>query len=136
MVSRSRFSSLPERTSVFIMVLALAAGYRRWLSRPWQLSLRDYLATIALCAGALSLPAMPTSLVIVLTIVAASVLITLRLAQFGFRLADVLTMLAIILLTAAFLLPAMEQMRAQTLGKRSFPPVVPARYLSLFSGPE
>jgi hypothetical protein len=136
MVSRSWLSSLSERTSVVIMVLALAAGYRRWLSRPWQWSLRDYLATVALCAGALSLPAMPTSLIIVLTIVAASVFITLRLAQIGFRLADVLTMLAIILFTAAFLLPAMEQTRAQTLGKRFFPIVVPARYVSLLTSPE
>jgi hypothetical protein len=44
--------------------------------------------------------------------------------------------LAIILLTAAFVLPAMEQSRRRSLGTRFFPSVIPARFITLLTGSE
>jgi hypothetical protein len=78
----------------------------------------------------------PTPVIIFFTMLGGAVYTCLRLARHGLKLADIATLLAIILLTAAFVLPAMEQTRSRTLGKRSFPSVVPARYMTLLSGSE
>jgi hypothetical protein len=118
------------------MVILLLSGYRRWLSRPWQWSLRDYVVTVAVCAGALSLAGSPIPVILFLTALAVAVYFCLNLARHGMRLIDIVTMLAIILITAAFLLPAMQQTRNQTMGKRYFPSIVPARYLTLLAGSE
>lgn len=50
MIRRSRPSSLRERIHASVMMLLLLTGYRRWLLRPWQWLLRDYLVTVGLCA--------------------------------------------------------------------------------------
>ena len=43
--------SFRQRTFSFLMVILAATGYRRWLSRPWQWSLRDYMVVVAVCRG-------------------------------------------------------------------------------------
>jgi hypothetical protein len=118
------------------MVILAATGYRRWLSRPWQWSLRSYMINVAVCAAGLVLSGSPTPMIVFFTILAGAVCVCLGLARHGFKLADITTLLAIILLTAAVLLPAMERTRNRTLGKRFFPCAVPAKYITLFSGPE
>jgi hypothetical protein len=111
-------------------------GYRRWLVRPWQCSLRDYLVIVALCAAALLVRGLPTPVIIFFAILGAAVYTCLRLARHGFKLAEIATLLAIILLIAAFLLPAMERTSRRTMGYQFFPTLVPAWYKSLISGAE
>jgi hypothetical protein len=78
----------------------------------------------------------PTPVIIFLTTLGGAIYTCLRLARHGLELADIATLLAVILLTAAFVLPAMERTRSRTLGRRLFPSVVPARYMTLLSGSE
>ena len=118
------------------MVILAATGYRRWLSRPWQWSLRDYLVVVAVCAALLMLSGAPTPMIVFFTILAGAVHACLSLARHGFRLIDISTLLVIILLTAALVLPAMERTRNRTLGNSFFPFAVPARYILLMSGSE
>jgi hypothetical protein len=91
---------------------------------------------VAVCAAGLVLSGSPTAVIVFFTILAGAVYACLSLARHGFKLADITTLLAIILLTAALVLPAMEQTRNRTLGKSSFPFAVPAKYITLFSGSE
>jgi hypothetical protein len=116
------------------MALLAAVGYRRWLSRPWQWSLRDYMVIVAVCSAGLLVSRSPTPMIVFFTGFAGAVLACLILARHGLKLADIMTLLAIFLLTAAILLPAMERTRNRTLGKSFFPFAVPARYVTLFSG--
>jgi hypothetical protein len=67
-------------------------------------------------------------------VLAGAVFVSLRLARHGFRLPDVASLLVIIMLTTAILLPAMERTKDRTLGKRFFPFAVPARYIALLYG--
>jgi hypothetical protein len=53
-------------------------------------------------------------------------------ARKGFKLVDILAVLAIVLLTLAFLVPAMVQARYRSAGKRTFPSLVPTRVTTLF----
>jgi hypothetical protein len=127
-------SSPRQRTlSIFMAILALT-GYRRWLSRPWQWSLRDYMVIVVVCSAGLLVSRSPMPMVVFFTTLAGAVLACLGLARHGFKLADITALLAIILLTAAIILPAMERTRNRTLGKSFFPFAVPARYITLFSG--
>jgi hypothetical protein len=128
--------SFRQRTFSILMVILAATGYRRWLSRPWQCSLRDYMAIVVVCAAWLVLCSAPTPMIVFFAILAGAVYACLRMAWHGFRFTDVSTLLAIIVLTAAIILPAMERTRNRTLGKRFFPFAVPARYIALLSGPE
>jgi hypothetical protein len=128
--------SVRRRTSSILMVILAATGYRRWLSRPWQWSLRDYMLVVAVCAAGLVLSGCPASVIVFFSILAVAVYTCLSLARHGFTLADVATLLAIILLAAASILPAMQQASNRTLGTSSFPFAVPARYTTLFFGPE
>jgi hypothetical protein len=118
------------------MVILAATGYRRWLSRPWQWSLRDYVIIVAVCSAGLLVSRSPTPMIVYFTVLAGAVFTCLSLARHGFTLADITTLVAIILLTAAFILPAMERTRNRTLGKSLFPLAIPARYITLFSGSE
>ena len=134
MIPRSWPIGRSEKTRSIFMVILLFSGYRRWLSRPWQWSLRDYMVTVAVCAGALSLAGSPIPVMLFLTSLAVAVYFCLNLARHDAKFVDIVTLLAIILITAAFLLPAMQQTRNQTMGNRYFPSIVPARYLALLAG--
>ena len=116
------------------MVILAGTGYRKWLARPWQWSLRDYMIVVAVCALALVLSGYPTLIIIFFTTIAGAIFICLSLARHGFKLADIVTLMAMILLTAAFMLPPLEHTRGRTLGKAFFRSLIPARYMSLFSG--
>jgi hypothetical protein len=116
------------------MVILAATGYRRWLSRPWQWSLRDYLVAVAIWAAALVLSRYPTLVIIFFAIASGAIYISLSLARHGFRLADIATLLAMILLTAAIILPALERSRSRTPGTPVFRSFIPDRYITLFSG--
>ena len=49
--------SYRQRTLLLLMVILATTGYRRWLSRPWQWSLRDYMVIVAVCsAGTAGVP--------------------------------------------------------------------------------
>jgi hypothetical protein len=126
--------SFRQRTFSILMVILAATGYRRWLSRPWQWSLRDYMVIVAVCAAWLALSGSPTPMIVYFTILVGAVFTCLTLARHGFKLTDITTLLAIILLTAAIMLPAMERTRNRTLGKSFFPFTVPARYVTLLYG--
>jgi hypothetical protein len=54
-------------------------------------------------------------------------------ARHGVRLASIATLLAIILVTAAFMPPALEQTRSRALGKRFYQSMIPATYMTLLS---
>jgi hypothetical protein len=125
--------SLRQRTFSILMVIIVSTGYRRWLCRPWQWSLRDYMVIVAVSAAGLVLSGFPTIIIIFFTTGAAAIYICLSLARHGFRLADIATLLAIILVTAAFMLPALEQTRSRALGKRFYQSLIPARYMTLLS---
>jgi hypothetical protein len=103
------------------MLILAAAGYRRWLFRPWQWSLRDYMVIVAVCAVGLLVSGSPAPIIVFLTVLAGAVYACLRLARHGFKLADVATLLAIILLTAAIALLAMERVKNGALGANSLP---------------
>ena len=119
------------------MVILAATGYRRWLSRPWQWSLRDDSVVVAVCAALLMLSGALTPMIVFFTILAGAVHACLSLARHGFRLIDISTLLVIILLNRSCLvLPAMERTRNRTLGNSFFPFAVPARYILLMSGSE
>jgi hypothetical protein len=128
--------SYRQRTLSILMLILAATGYRRWLSRPWQWSLRDYMVIVVVCAAGLVLCSAPTPMIAFFAILAGAVYACLSLARHGFRITDISTLLAIILLTAAIMLPAMDRTRNRTLGKRFLPFAVPARYIVLFFGSE
>jgi hypothetical protein len=128
--------SYRQRTLSILMLILAATGYRRWLSRPWQWSLRDYMVIVAVCSAGLLVSRSPMPMIVYFTTLAGAVLACLSLARYGVKPADITMLLAIILLTAAVILPAMERTRNRTLGKSFFPFAVPARYVTLFSGSE
>ena len=131
-----RRPSYRQRTLSILMLILAATGYRRWLSRPWQWSLRDYMVIVAVCSAGLLVSRSPMPMIVYFTTLAGAVLACLSLARHGVKPADITMLLAIILLTAAVILPAMERTRNRTLGKSFFPFAVPARYITLFSGSE
>jgi hypothetical protein len=136
-MTRRTWSPLPrQRTLSIFMVILVSTGYRRWLSRPWQWSIRDYLALVAICAATLALSRSPIPVIIFFMTFAGAVYTCLNLARHGFKLADIAILLAIVLLTAAFLLPAIERTRGRTIGTRFFPSLVPTRIIALFHGSE
>jgi hypothetical protein len=128
--------SARQRTVSILMINLAATGYRRWLSRPWQWSLRDYMAIVAVCSAGLVVFRSPTAMIVFFTTLTGAVFVCLSLGKHGFKLADISTLLAIILLTAAIILPAMWRTGNRTLGKSFFPFAVPAKYVNLFSGPK
>jgi hypothetical protein len=116
------------------MSILVWSGFRRWLSRPWQCSLRNYLVIVAICAAGLWLWGFPTPLMILLATLGCAIFVVLRLPRHGFKLTDVATLLAIILLTAAIVLHAMDRTRNRAAGKRFSPSIVPARLIILIAG--
>jgi hypothetical protein len=134
MTHRSRPLSFRRRTPAFLMILIAAMGYRRWLSRPWQWTIRDCMIAISGCAAGLVLLSFPPPMAVFLLVLALAVFVSLRLPRHGFPLADVAVLLALILVTAVLLLPAMERTRDRTFGKRFFPLAVPQKYVTLLYG--
>ena len=88
---------------------------------------------VAVCALALVLAGYPALVIIFFTTVAGAIYICLSLPRHGFKLADIVTLLAMILLTAAVMLPAMEQNRSRPLRMQFFRSFIPARCVALFS---
>jgi hypothetical protein len=66
----------------------------------------------------------------------AAIFVALRLPRHGSKLTDVATLLAIILLSAALVLLAIDQTRRRTAGKQFIPSIVPARIIILIAGDE
>ena len=126
-------SSLRQRLFSICMATLVFMGYRRWLSRPWQWSLRNYMVVVAVCAAGLVLYGFPTHIIIFFTTAIGAICICLRLARYGYKLVDVATLLTLVLLATAIMLPSMEQTRRRTLGKQFFRSLIPGRYVALFS---
>ena len=89
--------SLRQRTHSALMLILASTGYRKWLSRPWQWSLRDYMIVVAICSAALALSGYPAIMIIFFTAVTGAIYICLSLAGHGFKITDVITLLAMIL---------------------------------------
>jgi hypothetical protein len=123
-----------QRILAHVLILIAASGYRRWLSRPWQVTLGHFMVVVAGCASGLVLAGLPRPLAAFLFALALAVFISLRLRWHGFRLADILMLLAILLATIAVLLPEMEATRERTAGRRYYPFAVPQRYVELLYG--
>jgi hypothetical protein len=87
------------------------------------------MAIVAVCSAGLLVLRSPTAMIVFFTIFAGAVFICLSLGRHGFKFADITTLLVIILLTAAIVLPAMWRTGNRTLGKSLFP------FIKLFSGP-
>ncbi|MHC5538239.1 hypothetical protein ACYOEI_08420 [Singulisphaera rosea] len=127
-----------ERTSyplAHLLVFASALGFRRWLTAPWQWTLGGYTLTTAVCALGLSLQRVPASTAFVVSALLVAVVGTLLLSRHGLRIVDLVVALMIIVLTAAMLFPAMENTRMRTMGRRTLPLRMPARYAELLYGP-
>lgn len=117
-------------------ILIAAMGYRRWLFHPWQMTLGHCMVIVAWAGTILVLLKLPQPMVIFLLVLASAVFGSFRLRWHGFRLADMGMLLAIIILTAAVLLPAMIVTRHRTAGKRVFPFAVPQHCVERFYGRE
>jgi hypothetical protein len=118
-----------------LMIVVAAAGYRRWLAHPWQWTLGHLMIVVAASAAGLALWRASASTIVLVSSLAIVVLGTLLLARSGFTLVDIATVLAIVLLTASLMLPAMQRMRALTLGRRTFPMTVSGALSSLLHWP-
>ncbi len=94
------------------------------------------MATVAGCSAGLLVFRSPVAMIIFFAILAGAIFICLSFGRHGFTLADITTLLAIILLTAAIILPAMARTGRRTLGKSLFPFAVPAKYIDVFSSPK
>ena len=123
----------PGISGYFLLLLA-GLGFRRWLAHPWQLTFCHYMVGIACCASGLVLLSCPRPMAAFLVVVTFALFASLRLQQFGYRLVDILTLLAILLMTIAVLLPEMVATHDRTAGKRYFPFAVPQRYIELLYG--
>ena len=106
-----------------------------WLPRPaLQWTLGEVMIAVVLCAAGLALARLPLSLLILLALACGLTFGPLFLARKGFKLADIITVLALALLTIGFLLPAMVQTRYRTAGRRTLPVTVPADFYSFLFG--
>jgi hypothetical protein len=130
-----RYPLLPSRhISLRLQILIAAMGCRRWLSRPWQVTLGHYMVLVAVSATGLVVFNWPRPMAIFLLTLALALFGCLRLRWHGFRIADIVTLLAIMLVAVAILLPAMRETRDRTAGKRFFPFAVPQQYVELLYG--
>lgn len=121
----------------FIRRLALAvtaATCRRRLLHPGQATIRGYAALVAAYAMGLPLAGAPAPMVAFVAVATVAVFVCLKLPGHGARLADVATLLTLVLLIAAFLLPQIERTRDRTAGRRYFPSMIPGRFTALVRG--
>ena len=92
------------------------------------------MVAVVLCAAGLALARLPLPMLILLALAGGLTLGPLLLARKRLRLVDILTVLAIALLTFGLLLPAMVQTRYRTAGRRTLPVTVPADFDSFLFG--
>ena len=106
-----------------------------WLPPPAvQWTLGELMVAIVLCAAGLALARLSLPMLIFLAVASGLALGPRVLARKGFKLVEIITVLAIALLTIGLLLPAMVQTRYRTAGRRTFPAAIPARVHSLLFG--
>jgi hypothetical protein len=117
------------------LLAAATMDARRWIVRPWQWTLGNQAVLVFACALGLALAPSPGPVVAFVAAFVIALFLISKLPRQGARPVDVATLLAILLLGAAILLPAMHQVGARTLGKQFLPFAVPARYVSMLLGP-
>ena len=106
-----------------------------WLPRPaFQWTLGELMVAVVLGAAGLALARLPLPMLMLLALACGLTLGPLLLARRGFRLIDIIAVLAITLLTLGLLLPAMVQTRYRTAGRTTFPVTIPASVRSLLFG--
>ena len=97
-----------------------------WPPRPVQWTFCHMMIAIALAALGLGLYRLSLTTRLILLFSAALAFAPRFLARRGYKLTDIVTVLAIVLLVIGFLLPAMVQTRFQTAGQRTIPIQIPA----------
>ena len=105
-----------------------------WPPRPLQWPLSHLMLAIALSAAGLGLSRLSLPMLLLLSFSAVLSLGPLFLARKGFKLVDIVAVLAIALVTIGFLLPVMVQTRIRTAGQRTFPIRVPDNLHSFLFG--
>jgi hypothetical protein len=105
-----------------------------WPVGPLQWNLAHLMTVIALAALGLGLFRLSLAMRLTLLISSGLVLGPPLLARRGYKLIDIVFVLAIAALTMAFLLPAMAQTRIRTAGQRTLPIKVPASFYSFLFG--
>lgn len=111
----------------------LAIFPRRWphRSHPVQWTLGHLVIVVVTFALGLGLSRLSIAMMVVLALLTGLILAPLLLARRGFKLIDIATLVAVVLLTIGFMLPAMVQTSVRTAGQRTFPIKVPASMYSL-----
>ncbi len=111
----------------------LALFIRRWPPRPEpvQWNLGHLMVVVVICALGLALARLSMETMVFLALGAGLIVSPLSLARRGFRLTDIVTLMAVVLLTIGFMLSAMVQSRVRTAGHRTFPIKVPTSVYSL-----
>jgi hypothetical protein len=104
---------------------------RRWPPRHVQWTLGHLMVVVVICALVLALSRLSIGRMVLLALLPGLIVSPLLLARRGFRLTDIATVMAVVLLTIGFLLPAMVQTRIRTAGQRTFPIKVPTSVHSL-----
>jgi hypothetical protein len=104
---------------------------RRWPPRPVQWTLGHLMVVVVSFALGLGLARLSMATMVVLAVLTGLILSPLLLARRGFKLMDIATLMAVVLLTIGFLLPAMVQTRVRTAGQKTFPIKVPTSVYSL-----
>ena len=102
--------------------------------RPVQWTLGHLMIVIALSALGLGLFRLSLPMRLILLFSTGLAVCPLFLARRGYKLIDIVSVLAIALLTIGFLLPAMVQTRFRTAGQRTIPIRVPASFYSFLFG--
>jgi hypothetical protein len=105
-----------------------------WPVRPLQWNLAHLMTAIGLAALGLGLFRLSPAMRLTLLFSAGLVLGPPLLARRGYKLIDIVFVLAIATLTMAFLLPAMAQTRIRTAGQRTIPIEVPTSFYSFLFG--
>jgi hypothetical protein len=116
------------------LMIATIVVNRRWLLHPWQLTTRGYSALVALVAAAVVVSGFPPPMIAFTAAISSAVLVSLRLARFGFSKADIATLLAILFVGTMLLLPEMDRTKYGSAGGRYFPRPIPARFAALIHG--
>jgi hypothetical protein len=108
---------------------------RNWRpTRPIQWTLAHLMIVIALVSLGLGLFRLSMPMRLIVLVSAGMALGPLFLARIGYKLVDIIAVLAIVLLAVGFVLPAMVRTRIQTAGQRTIPITVPASFSSFLFG--
>jgi hypothetical protein len=87
--------------------------------------LRHFGIIVGLTAAGLALARLPASWVVLAASLTALIAGPFLLARKGYRLLEIVVVVAVVLLAACLLLPAMHRTRVRTLGRRTVPVVMP-----------